>query len=159
MGVLIRKATTNDLDAVGRLGAALLRAHYAFDPLRFMAAGADAESGYAWFLGTQLDRADSLVLVADDDGQVVGYLYAGIEPRNWKELRDEAGFVHDILVDEGSRGAGLAQHLMDAALAWFRERGVPRAILWTAAANSRAQGLFDRLGFRSTMIEMTRELE
>lgn len=158
MATVIRRATTRDLDAVGRLGAALLRAHYAFDADRFMEAGADAEAGYAWFLGTQLDRADSLVLVAEVDGSVAGYLYAGIEPRSWKELREEAGFVHDILVDEGSRGAGLARALIGEAITWFRERGVPRVVLWTAAKNTLAQKLFERLGFRSTMIEMTREL-
>ena len=159
MAVVIRKAAAGDLPAVGRLGAALLCAHYEFDPQRFMEGGPDAEDGYAWFLGTQLDRPGSLVLVAEDSGEVVGYLYAGIEPRNWKELREEAGFVHDILVDEDSRGAGIARQLMDAAMAWFRERGMPRAILWTAARNTQAHRLFERLGFRSTMIEMTRELD
>lgn len=155
---MIRRATPDDLEAVGRLGAALLRAHYSFDPDRFMAAGTDAEAGYAWFLGTQLERADSLVLVADIDGEVMGYLYAGIEPRNWKELREEAGFVHDVLVHEDRRGAGLAQALMEEAVTWCRERGVPRLILWTAARNGGAQRLFERLGFRNTMVEMTREL-
>lgn len=159
MAALIRPATPADLDAVGRLGAALLRAHHGFDPARFMAGGDDAEAGYAWFLGTQLDRDGSLVLVADLDGEVVGYLYAAIEPRNWKELREEAGFIHDVLVDEGRRGAGLAHALIDEAIAWCRARGVPRVILWTAATNAPAQRLFQRLGFRSTMIEMTRELE
>lgn len=159
MAAVIRRATSADLEAVGRLGAALLRAHYAFDPHRFMQGGPDAEAGYAWFLGTQLERPDSLVLVAEDGGVVVGYLYAGIEPRNWKELRDEAGFVHDILVHEDSRGGGIARLLMDAALVWFRERGVPRAILWTAAKNTNAHRLFGRLGFRDTMIEMTHELD
>ena len=32
-------------------------------------------------------------------------------------------------------------------------------MLWTAQKNVPAQRLFDRLGFRRTMIEMTRELE
>lgn len=159
MAAVIRRATASDLSAVGRLGAALLRAHHAFDRDRFMEGGEDAEAGYAWFLGTQLDRDDSLVLVADVNGAVAGYLYAGIEPRNWKELREEAGFVHDVLVDETHRGAGLAQALMDEAVLWCRSRGVPRVILWTAARNGRAQQLFERLGFRPTMVEMTRELE
>lgn len=159
MAAVIRRAVAGDLEAVGRLGATLLRAHYDFDPQRFMQGGADAEAGYAWFLGTQLERPDSLVLVADDGDAVIGYLYAGLEPRNWKELRDEAGFVHDILVHEDSRGAGIARLLIDAALARFRERGVPRAILWTAAKNTHAHRLFERLGFRNTMIEMTHELD
>lgn len=158
MAAVIRRATPADLDAVGRLGAALLRAHHQFDPDRFMAPGIDAEAGYAWFLGTQLDEPDALVLVADDEGQVVGYVYAGIEPRSWKELREEAGFIHDVLVHEGRRGAGLAQALVDAAITWCRDRGAPRVVLWTADRNADAQRLFRRLGFRATMIEMTREL-
>ena len=43
-------------------------------------------------------------------------------------------------------------------LAWMRTRGVPRVVLHTADPNAEAQRLFQRLGFRPTMIEMTREL-
>ena len=157
--VEIRRAAKGDLAAVGRLGALLLRVHYDFDSLRFMRPGEDAEDGYAWFLGTQLDEDDALVLVADRGGEVVGYLYAGIEPRNWKELRDEAGFVHDVLVAEPHRTEGIAEALMRRAFEWMRERGVPRVVLWTAFPNDRARRLFERLGFRPTMIEMTRELD
>jgi ribosomal protein S18 acetylase RimI-like enzyme len=48
--------------------------------------------------------------------------------------------------------------LLDAALTWLRERGAPRVVLSTAAQNETAQRLFEKLGFRRTMIEMTREL-
>jgi ribosomal protein S18 acetylase RimI-like enzyme len=156
--VIIRKATNEDTAAVGRLGALLLRVHYAFDPDRFMRPGDDAEEGYAWFLGTQLADADVLVLVAEDAGKIVGYLYAGIEPRNWKELRDEAGFIHDIVVSDEARGRGVADGLMSAAVAWMKERGMPRVLLWTATPNTTARRVFERHGFRSTMIEMTKEL-
>ncbi len=136
----------------------LLRAHHGFDPDRFMSAGPGAESGYAAFLGTQLDARDAIVLVAERGGEVVGYAYAGIEPRSWKELRERAGFIHDILVDEGNRRTGIADLLLDAAVAWVRRQGVPRVLLWTAARNEDAQRLFVRKGFRGTMIEMTLEL-
>jgi RimJ/RimL family protein N-acetyltransferase len=41
---------------------------------------------------------------------------------------------------------------------WLHRRGAPRVVLWTADRNSAAQRLFERLGFRRTMIEMTKEL-
>jgi ribosomal protein S18 acetylase RimI-like enzyme len=47
---------------------------------------------------------------------------------------------------------------MEAAIEWLRERGAPRVMLWTAQQNDGAQRLFDRLGFRRTMVEMTREI-
>jgi ribosomal protein S18 acetylase RimI-like enzyme len=156
--LVVRRAARADLPEIGRLGASLLRVHYDFDNLRFMRPTPDADEGYAWFLGSQLKNDDALVLVAERGGTIIGYLYAGIEPRNWKELREEAGFVHDILVDNAARGGGAGEALMSAAFDWMRERQVPRVVLWTAAANTRARQLFERLGFRPTMTEMTKEL-
>jgi ribosomal protein S18 acetylase RimI-like enzyme len=156
--VVIRRATDADLTALGRLGALLLRTHYSFDQRRFMAPGYDPESAYAWFLRTQLEVRDAVVFVAERDGEVVGYVYAGIEPHSWKELRDEAGFIHDVVVDEQGRKRGLATRLIETAVEWLAARGMPRVVLWTAEPNSDAQRLFTNLGFRKTMIEMTREL-
>ncbi len=156
--IAIRRATKADLPALGRLGALLLRAHYQFDPLRFMAPGSNPEEGYAWFLGTQLREDDVAVFVAERQAAVIGYVYAGLEPQSWKELREACGFIHDVVVDESGRRSGVATALMEAAINWLRERGAPRVVLGTAQANGRAQRLFERLGFRRTMIEMTREL-
>ena len=156
--IAIRKATDADLPALGRLGALLLRTHYRFDPQRFMAPEGDAEGGYAWFLGTQLLENDVVVLVAEQQKSVVGYVYAGLEPQSWKELREACGFIHDVVVDERGRRTGVATALIAAAAEWLREHGAPRVILWTAQQNDGAQRLFERLGFRRTMVEMTREL-
>ncbi|MEO5822242.1 MAG: GNAT family N-acetyltransferase [Vicinamibacteraceae bacterium] len=154
----VRPATRADLPALGRLGAHLMRVHYEFDRRRFVAPGANTEPGYAHFLGTQLDADDGTVLVAERGGTVVGYVYAGIEPFSWKELREAAGFVHDIVVDAAERRTGVAGALMDAAIAWVRGQGVASVMLWTAAPNEGAQRLFERRGFRRTMIEMTLNL-
>jgi len=155
----IRRATDADLPALGRLGASLLLAHYAFDPQRFMAPHGDPETGYAWFLGTQLKEDDVAVFVAEQAGAVVGYVYAGLEPQSWKELREAAGFIHDVVVTPEAQRHGVATALIEAACDWFRSVGAPRVVLWTADKNQGAQRLFARLGFRRTMIEMTRELD
>jgi GNAT superfamily N-acetyltransferase len=78
---------------------------------------------------------------------------------SWKELRGPAGFIHDIVVDEGARGSGAARALLAAAIIWLRDHGAPRVILWTASQNTRAQQIFEAAGFRKTMIEMTLEVE
>lgn len=157
--VVVRRATESDLPTLGCLGALLMHTHYAFDPQRFMAPGTNPEEGYKWFLGTQLNDEDVVVLVAERAGLVVGYVYAGLEPRSWKELREPAGFIHDVAVEESSRRTGVATALLEAAVEWLRTRGAPRVLLWTAEHNSVAAPLFSRLGFRRTMIEMTRELQ
>lgn len=159
MAIIIRPAERRDLTALGRMGAALMQTHYAFDSQRFLSPSDDAEAGYAHFLGSQLDEEDTVVMVADLDGAVAGYVYAGVEPLSWKELRDEAGFIHDLLVADEARNSGVGQQLLDAAIAWLRQRGMPRTVLWTAATNTGAQRLFRRRGFRATMMEMTLELD
>jgi ribosomal protein S18 acetylase RimI-like enzyme len=155
---VIRRATTADLPALGTLGASLLRTHYDFDPQRFMAPRGDPVSGYGWFLGTQLKEEDVAVFVAEQLGKVIGYVYAGMEPQSWKELRERAGFIHDVVVAPEARRTGVASALVEAASEWLRSVGAPRVMLWTAEKNDSAQRLFTRLGFRKTMIEMTREL-
>jgi len=155
---VIRKAERRDLPSLARLGAMLMRTHYAFDPQRFLAAGEGAERGYASFLGSMLDSEQDIVFVAEQEGAITGYVFAALEPLSWKELRGPAGFIHDLAVADEARQSGIGTKLMDAAVAWLREHGAPRVILWTAAPNEAAQALFRRLGFRDTMVEMTLEM-
>jgi GNAT superfamily N-acetyltransferase len=155
--VVIRQAEKRDLPALGRLGASLVRAHYAFDSQRFMAPRVGLEKGYAWFLGTQLEEKGTVIFVAERRDQIIGYVYAGVEEKSWQELRDVAGFVHDVVVEESERREGIGSRLVEEAAAWLAARGVPRVMLWTAQQNARGQRLFEKLGFRRTMVEMTRE--
>ena len=155
---IIRRAETRDLEALGRLGALLIRTHHAFDPLRFLAPRAGAEQGYAAFLASRLESPDDGVFVAERNEAIAGYVWAELEPMSWKELRGPAGFIQDVVVAEEARRQGIASMLIQAAFDWLRQRGTPRVILWTAAPNEAARALFARLGFRETMIEMTKEL-
>ena len=157
--LVLRPARHSDLPALGRLGAALMRSHHGYDPRRFMAPGRTPEEGYAWFLGTQLDEADAAVFVAEAGGAVAGYAYATIEPRSWELLCEAAGMLHDLVVDEGARGAGIGSALLEHTVRWIGGRGVTRVLLYSASPNVHAQRLFERLGFRRTMVEMTRNLD
>ncbi|HEX7019990.1 MAG TPA: GNAT family N-acetyltransferase [Gemmatimonadaceae bacterium] len=156
--VTIRRAVRGDLPTIGRLGALMVKTHHEFDPKRFMAATPDTEREYASFLGTQLDEAKVVVLVAERDDEVVGYSYAGVEGTDYMSLRGPAGIVYDIIVDPAHRGQGSGRMLLDATIEELRARGAPRVMLSTAERNETAQRLFERAGFRRTMIEMTREL-
>ena len=158
MDIIIRVATKGDLAAIGRLGTLLVRTHHEFDPERFMPTQPGMEQGYGSFIGTQLSDPDVIVLVAERDAAVVGYLYGGLEQRDWMALRDAAGVIHDVIVDPSQRRSGIGRKLLEAGLAWLREHGAPRAVLSTAQRNEAAQRLFASVGFRPTMIEMTREL-
>jgi len=158
-GSIIRRATPADLPRIGRLGALLVKEHYDFDPQRFLPARPGTPEGYASFIGTQLEDSDKAVLVADDNGDVIGYAFAAIEGYNYMALRGPAGVLHDIIVDPEHRGRGVGRLLVGAMLEFFKPRGLPRVVLSTAERNEAAQRLFASTGFRRTMIEMTLELD
>ena len=104
-------------------------------------------------------NAAEIVLVAERQGEVVGYAYAGVEGPDYMALRGPAGVLHDIVVDPAHRGSGVGRMLLDATLAELGARGAPRVVLSTAERNESAQRLFARAGFRRTMVEMTREMD
>ena len=158
MSLIVRRATSADLPKIGRLGALLIAEHHDFDSRRFLAAKPRTPADYASFLSTQLEDPDVAVLVADHDGDVIGYAYAAVEGYDYMSLRGPAGVLHDVVVDPEHRCRGVGRLLLDAVLGYLRSRGAPRVVLSTAVQNEPAQRLFAKLGFRRTMIEMTKEL-
>jgi len=155
---MVRTAVPDDEAPLGRLGAMLVVEHHDFDPRRFIAPIPDLAQRYGQFLLSQVAREGMLVLVAEREGEVVGYAYAGMEGNDYMALRGPAGVLYDLVVDPAHRRQGIGSALMEAALDRLRELGAPRVLLFTADKNHGAQAMFDRAGFRRTMIEMTREL-
>jgi ribosomal protein S18 acetylase RimI-like enzyme len=155
---IIRPAGLADERALGHLGALLVEEHYEFDRQRFVAPRPDMPQAYGHFLVSHIGGKDRTVLVAERDGAVIGYIFFGLEGFDYMALRGPAGAIYDLVVDPGHRRQGVGKALMDAALAELTKRGAPRAVLSTAEKNHGAHRLFEREGFRQTMIEMTREL-
>lgn len=151
----IRPAKAGEGKRLGVLGADLVRQHHAFDPRRFVRAGAATATAYGAFLEQQLTLPDALVLAAERAGKLVGYAFAGLEGADYMALRGPAGVVYDLIVSAPFRGQGLGGQLLCEAIRTLEARGAPRIVLSTAAPNRSAQRLFTRFGFRPTMIEMT----
>lgn len=158
--VVVRPARQEDVPGAANLAAELVRLHHRLDPRRFMLIEPLVE-GYERFLRTQIGRADIVFLVAAWENRpahaVVGYSLAGLEGRDWMDLRDACGKLYDLYVDPAARGRGVATRLVEETLGLLAVRGAPRVVLMTAWANGEGRSLFARLGFRPTMVEMTRE--
>lgn len=156
MTTTTRAMRKGDLDAVSKLAGQLVRQHHGFDAKRFFLPD-DPEGGYRYWLGKQLDDPEAVLVVAEVDGEVAGYLYGGLEARDWARLLDAHGAIHDIFVDPRFRRRGVASALMRAGIAMFEAKGAKQIVLSSATPNLEAQALFESLGFRKTMVEMTRE--
>jgi ribosomal protein S18 acetylase RimI-like enzyme len=152
----IRRATPDDLPRVAKLAGALVRMHHAVDEKRFFLPDR-VEEGYAWWLGKELARVEAVVLVAVVNAEIVAYAYGTLEERDWNLLLDAHGAIHDVFVDESERRTGVGHRIVEAIIAELERLGAERIVLGTMVGNLAAQALFRSVGFRPTLLEMTRE--
>ena len=89
--------------------------------------------------------AGQVMLVAEDDARAVGLTFGLFD----KE-RAKTGHVGGMWVEPGSRGKGVGQALLGAAIGWARSRELERLDLWVTEGNGPATRLYERLGFTDT---------
>jgi ribosomal protein S18 acetylase RimI-like enzyme len=155
---VIRDMAKADLDAASLLAEQLVKLHHAWDRTRFFITE-DIARGYRWWFEKNLGDREVVLIVAEVDGRVAGYLYGSLEDRDWAKLLDAHGAIHDIFVSPDFRKKGIATALMDGARDRFHVLGAKQVVLYSAAANQEGQSLFRSLGYRPTMVEMTLDLE
>ena len=145
---------------MGQLAGQLVRMHHAYDPARWLLVDG-VETGYARFFASQIGTTDTIILVAEDEqnGDIVGYAYAGLEERNWAELRDACARLHDVFVLERVRRQGLASRMLRECIQRLSALGAPLAVTTTAFQNEASQALLRSLGFRPAALEMAMDLK
>ncbi|MBB6219386.1 GNAT family N-acetyltransferase [Rhizobium leguminosarum] len=146
------------MDLLGRYGADLMQLHQDWDRLRFISPGPRTPAMYSSYLRGQLGKPDVIVLAAEVDGVVAGYIYAGLEGPDYMALRGPAGVIHDIFVDKTRRRQGIGRALLGAGVEALSKLGATQVVLSTAHQNADGQRLFALMGFTPTMVEMTLQL-
>jgi len=154
IAVSIRVGTSADLPATAQLWE---RAHAAGG--RWLATehrGADAIVRIA----ERMSRDGARLFIAEAEGKLAGMLLGS-------PAREEDGegpiiphlmHVSWVAVDPASWGRGIATRLMETLMEYARESGFRRAQLWTHQTNTRAQRIYERLGFAATGKELVDSL-
>ena len=97
------------------------------------------------FIGERLDAGDSAVILAERDGEAIGFtqLYP-----SFTSIGMAPTFVlNDLFVAREHRGAGAGRALLDAAAAHARGAGAVRLTLSTQSGNLRAQAVYEAGGW------------
>jgi RimJ/RimL family protein N-acetyltransferase len=134
VSVSVRPATVDDLDALVDLYAAVA------EEGRWIGAEApvDKVERRARFEGS-IRRDDAQMLVAEDDGHIVGELAIEV-----------AGYgVADfgMMVAADARGRGVGSALLSAAIDWARQAGAHKVALQVWPHNEAAIALYRKFGF------------
>lgn len=144
MTVTVRPARSGDGAGISRAWLSAATYYADLDPEHFQVPRAEglAESWDNQFV--QQDD-DLLQLVAELDGQVVGWLWARIEPPGPNaaaQLAREHGWtrlvVTSLIVDRGHWRGGAGTALLEKAEAWGAPR-VPRLPAWTPTRTARSR--------------------
>jgi ribosomal protein S18 acetylase RimI-like enzyme len=99
-------------------------------------------------------NANSVVLVAEDDAEVVGMAYG--EVRIPSRFSDERAFeLSGVVVRAGYRGRGVGRELVREAARFAAGVGVEYIELKTFAPNQGAMEFWESLGFTPRVVQLT----
>jgi ribosomal protein S18 acetylase RimI-like enzyme len=94
---------------------------------------------------------DTRVFVAEHDGQLLGYLVAGVNEYPPIYLHKNYGHIGAISVTASARRMGIGTKLLDAALDWFLAKGLQRVECGVAIENPVSQAFWKGREFRGFM--------
>ena len=158
--MLIRPATSGDVESVLPMVAQICAFHEKLDPAKYGFLPHPEDRYRGWLTSRTKDpRSVFLVAQPDSSNRLAGFLVATIEREIPIYRLDEFGFIHDVWVEPEFRKQGVGKALTESAVARFRQIGVTQIRLDTAAENEHARRLFAAIGFRPSVVEMLRELK
>jgi ribosomal protein S18 acetylase RimI-like enzyme len=104
----------------------------------------------AYFTARQIvkkrDRRHRLLLAAEN-GQVIGYHFCKIEPES------QSGYVDFIGTDPSARGRGIAADLLASGVDWMLSASTTKRINLTVDAdNNAARSLYEKFGFTTSRV-------
>ncbi|MBN2095013.1 MAG: GNAT family N-acetyltransferase [Candidatus Aenigmarchaeota archaeon] len=154
----IRKAESRDIETLSVIENKLSRTHETLDSAYTLAENDVVEKETKHYLEMLLADKNCLVLVAEEESTVVGYLTACLECRPKIFQENLAGKIFSIYVERKSRGQGLAKKLLDVACQWMKENKAPNAEISVSAHNKEGLAFWDSQGFKTTSMRKRKPL-
>lgn len=136
MNIVIRSLQTADLHSIGEL----------FDQYRQFYEQPSDEALAQRFMAERFARDESVVLVAEDPtGKLVGFCQ--LYPSHCSVEAAPIYTLYDLFVSPMARERGTGRQLLQAAEARAAADGMVRMDLTTARTNTKAQSLYESLGW------------
>jgi ribosomal protein S18 acetylase RimI-like enzyme len=151
---MIRAMQATDAPAIVDLWAALVAQHRQLTT-DLPEAAPNGAARYVKRLIQRLDDLDTRILVAEAEGQVVGFalgMMVDFMPDIFS--MEPCGYLSDIYVHPAYRHQGVGRRLMEAMLGWFRDKRAAYIELSVAVHNAEAIAFWKALGGREVMVRM-----
>ncbi|MBP9782422.1 MAG: GNAT family N-acetyltransferase [Candidatus Pacebacteria bacterium] len=152
----IRKANLNDVRNIVELNRLLNKQHVALDPI--WAGGDVVNTSFEKRLKEDLNNADSLHLVAEDNEKLVAWFEGSIEETLPYFTERKIGHIRSVYVLPEFRKQGITKAGVNMLFNWFKEHGIKLAELSVASENKEAVEVWEKLGFMEYKKRMKREI-
>ncbi len=158
--MIIRKAEKKDIESIIQLLDDLERAHIVLDlsetERAFVQRAQDVKGIIKFGLEKALNK-DHLLLVAESDGNIVGYLKAEIEKRSLTKLHDKKLYIRHIIILKQYRNKGIGTQFIKEAEKFAAAKNIPFITLKTSTKNKEALDFYKNLGFQDIYIELVKK--
>lgn len=151
----IRTFKKADIVGVSKLVRQMAEYHHALDS--FYKAG-EEYSGIEEMAAAWLDDSEMQLFVADDSGELSGYIRIGVEAGPEYSKEKKIGIVYDSFVNKSVRRKGVATQLYDEALAWLKKKKVNFVELNVDSRNEGAIEFWKKCGFEAVKLRMRRKI-
>ena len=101
-----------------------------------------------------IDGDSSSVMVAEDNGVIVGSGYVRIRESKAHLKHDFHAYLGFMYVASTHRGQGINQLVIQALISWGKTQGMQEFYLEAYADNNSALKAYEKLGFKASLIEM-----
>ena len=118
----------------------------------------DAERRFLRWVGEVGEDPRTTLVVAEEQGQIIGFVYATIEQDLPIYLHEEFAVIREWWVEPGFRKRGAGRALIDLAIKELAGVGVCQLRVRTATGDADARALLGRCGFRAGTCEMVKDL-
>ena len=98
-----------------------------------------------------------IMLVAEEDEKIIGYLYGYIIEGDEVETETVAK-LDALFVEEDYRKMGAAENLIDHFKVWVINHNISKMVVNVCSANYKAKGLYQKKGFKTTKETMSLEI-
>lgn len=149
--MLIRPYASTDLEALKRLtieGFSGVSIDHGIEEQFGPINGHDWRWRKARHIDHDVKRDPAGAFVAEDDGQIVGYV------TTWQDAAAGIGHIPNLAVAESHCNQGLGRNLLEHAMNHFRAAGLSHAKIETLAQNAIGNHLYPSLGF----VEVARQV-
>jgi len=154
----IRKASLKDVNAITEMVIGLADFEGDLDPGFHVLDRTRLEDFRPFIRKGVKGSRKRFVLVAEENGVVVGFIYCTIKKRPSVFTVKETGIIEDILVLPEFRKKGIAKKLVQETIKRFRKAKIKFVCVSALSNNKKALKAYQKLGFKEFKKELRRKI-